>query len=132
MSEENAAVVQRAYELLNSRDAEALVELCADDFLMDMRERVFNPDTYEGADGIRRFLHDVDAAWESYRWTVDETRVADDVVVAMVHCEGQSREGGPEVNWDVAWLWRFRRETPMSLCFHRDPTRALEAAGLRE
>jgi ketosteroid isomerase-like protein len=132
MSEEKAEIVRRAYELLNRRDAEALAELCDDGFLMDMSERVFNPDTYRGPDGIRRFLGDVDAAWQSYRWDVEDTRVADDDVVALLHCEGRSREGGPEVDWHVAWVWKLRGETPISLRFYRDPAQALEAAGLSE
>ena len=132
MSEENAEVVRRAYELLNRRDAEALVELCADDFLIDMSERVFNPATYRGPDGIRRFLDDVDAAWQSYHWDVEEARVAGDVVVAMLHCQGQSRDAGPEVDWHVAWAWKLRGETPISLRFYRDRAQALDAAGLSE
>jgi ketosteroid isomerase-like protein len=130
MSQEN--VVRRAYELLNRRDAEGLAALCADDFHIDMSERVFNPATYRGPDGIRQFLDDVDEAWQTYWWKVEGTRVAGDAVVAMLHCQGQSREGGPGVDWHVAWLWKLRGETPTSLRFYRDPARALEAAGLRE
>lgn len=132
MSEEHAEIVRRAYELLNRRDAEALVELCADDFVIDMSERVFNPATYRGPDGIRRFLDDVDAAWKSYHWDVEETRVAGDVVVAMLHCQGQSRDAGPEVDWHVAWSWRLRGKTPTSLRFYRNRAQALAAAGVSE
>jgi ketosteroid isomerase-like protein len=132
MSQDNAEIVRSAYEHLNRGDADALVDLCQEDFVMDMSERVFNPDRYEGHDGVRRFCADVRSAWESYHWEVEETRTADDVVVAMVHCRGQSREGGPEVDWRVAWLWRFRDGRPASLRFHRDRARALEAAGLQQ
>ncbi len=132
MSQENIEVIGRAYELLNCRDAEGLVELCADDFVMDMTERVFNPDTYRGPDGIRRFLGDVDEAWQSYRWHVEEARPAGEAVVAMLHCEGQSREGGPGVDWHVAWMWKLDAGTPTSLRFYRDRKKALEAAGLSE
>ena len=55
MSEENVEVVRSAYEHLNRGDVEGLVALCDDDFRIDMSERVFNPDTYRGQDGIRRF-----------------------------------------------------------------------------
>jgi ketosteroid isomerase-like protein len=132
MSEENVEMVRRIYEQLNRGDVEGVVELCDDDFLMDMSERVFNPDTYRGHDGIRRFYEGVSDAWESYRWAVEETRVAGDSVVAMLHCQGKSREGGPEVDWRVAWLWKFRRGRPVSLRFYRDRSKALEAAGLQE
>ena len=132
MSGENVEIVRRIYEHLNRGDVEGVVELCDDDFLMDMSERVFNPDTYSGPDGIRRFYEGVRDAWESYRWDVEETRVAGDSVVAMLHCRGQSREGGPRVDWRVAWLWKFQRGRPVSLRFYRDRAQALKDAGLSE
>ena len=132
MSQDNVEIVRLIYERLNAGDVEGVVELCDDDFLMDMTERVFNPDTYRGSDGIRRFYAGVRDAWESYRWDVEETHSVEDSVVAMLHCEGRSREGGPGVDWRVAWLWKLRRGTPVSLRFYRHRSDALEAAGLRE
>jgi len=131
MSQENTETVGRIYEHLNRGDVEEVIELCEDDFLMDMTERVFNPDTYRGHDGIRRFYEGVEDAWESYHWTVEETRVAGDQVVAMLHCEARSREGGPGVDWRVAWVWELRGGRAVSTRFYRDPEKALEAAGLR-
>jgi len=132
MPQENGELVRRIYERLNRRDVEGVVELCDDDFLMDMSERVFNPDTYRGHDGIRRFHEGVVDCWESYRWDVEETRVAGDSVVAMLHCTGQTREGGPGVDWRVAWLWNLRGGRPVSVRFFRDRAKALAAAGLQE
>jgi ketosteroid isomerase-like protein len=132
MSQENVEIVGRIYERLNRGDVEGVVALCDDDFLIDMSERVFNPDTYRGHDGNRRFYEGVQDAWESYRWDVEETRIAGDSVVAMLHCHGRSREGGPEPDSRVAWLWRLQRGRPVSLRAYRDRTEALEAAGLRE
>ena len=132
MSQENVEIVRRIYERLNRGDAEGVVELCDDDFLMDMTERVFNPDTYRGPDGIRRFWEGVRDAWESYHWDVEETRIAGDSVVAMLHCQGQSREGGPGVDWRVAWLWKLRRGRAVFVRFYRQRADALEAAGLSE
>jgi ketosteroid isomerase-like protein len=132
MSEENVETVRRAYELLNRGDLEGFIGLCSDDFLMDMSERVFNPDTYRGHEGIRRFHRDVTEAWESYQWDVEEARATGDSVVALLHCHGKSREGAPPVDWRVAWLWSFEEGRPTSLRFYRDRAKALEAAGLRE
>jgi ketosteroid isomerase-like protein len=131
MSQENVEIVRRIYERLNRGDVEGVVERCDDDFLMDMSERVFNPDTYRGHDGIRRFYDGVRDAWESYQWNVEETRVTGDTVVAMLHCLAQSREGGPGVDWRVAWLWKLREGRPVFVRFYRDQADALEAAGLR-
>src|SRR5688572_23149964 len=127
MSQENVEIVRQAYERLNRGDVEGVVELCDDDFLMDMSERVFNPDTYRGHAGIRRFYEGVRDAWQSYRWNVEETRVAGASVVAMLHCQGQSREGGPGVDWRVAWLWQLRRGKVVAVRFYREQAKALEA-----
>jgi ketosteroid isomerase-like protein len=132
MSQENEKIVRRLYDRLNEGDVDGVIELCDEDFSIDMSERVFNPATYRGTDGIRRFYEGVEEAWETYRWDVEDTRIAGDSVVAMLHCEGRSREGGPGVDWRVAWLWQFRGSTPVSLRFYRDRQKALEAAGLSE
>ena len=132
MSQQNVEVVQEIYDRLNRGDVEGVVELCDDDFLMDMSERVFNPDTYRGHDGIRRFYDGVSDAWESYRWNVEETRVEGEMVVAMLHCQGRSREGGPQVDRRVAWLWKLREGRAVALRAYRDRADALEAAGLTE
>jgi ketosteroid isomerase-like protein len=130
MSPENAEIVRRIYELLNRGDAEGVVELCDDNLQMDFSERVFNPDTYTGHDGVRRFCEGVRDAWASYQWDVEETRITGDTVVAMLHCEGQSREGGPGVDWRVAWLWKLRQGRAVSVRFYRNRADALTTAGL--
>jgi ketosteroid isomerase-like protein len=129
VSHENVEIVLRAYEHLNRGDVDALIDLCDDEFVMDMSERVFNPDIYRGRDDIWRFYGEVRNAWESYQWDVEETQANGDSVVAMLHCHGQSREGGPPVDWRVAWLWELRDRRLIALRFYRDRTAAVEALG---
>jgi ketosteroid isomerase-like protein len=131
MAGEKVEIVRAAYDRLNRGDVEGLIELCDDDFVMDMSERVFNPDTYTGPDGIRRFYEGVEDAWKSYHWDIEETRVAGDAVVALLHCTAEGHQAGLNVDWHVAWLWRFREGTPIALRFYRDPAAALDAVGLR-
>jgi ketosteroid isomerase-like protein len=132
MSYQNVDTVLAAYEHLNRGEVDALIALCDDEFEMDMSERVFNPDTYRGSRELRRFYDDVRSAWQSYHWEVEQTRTAGDAVVAMLHCHGQGRGGGPSVDWRVAWLWRFRDGRPVSLRFYRERPSALKAVGLEE
>jgi ketosteroid isomerase-like protein len=132
MSQPNEETVRRVYERLNRGDVAGVVEVCDDDMLMDFSERVFNPDTYRGPDGIRRFYEGVKEIWQSYQWEVEGTRVAGDSVVALLHCHAEGRQGGPPVDWRVAWLWRFRDGRPVFLRFYRERARALEDAGLGE
>jgi ketosteroid isomerase-like protein len=132
MSQAHVETVRLAYQHLNRGDVEALIDLCDEDFRMDMSDRVFNPDTYAGSDGIQRFYEGVFNVWESYRWDVEETRVAGNAVVALLFCHAQGREGGVRVDWRVAWVWNFREGRPVSARFYRDRAQALEAVGLRE
>lgn len=131
VSSQHVALVRAAFDRLNRGDVEGLVALCDKDFVMDMSERVFNPDIYEGPDGIRRFYDDVTGVWETYRWDIEQTHVAGDAVVAFLHCTGEGREGGVSVDWHVAWLWRFREGRPIALRFYRDTAAALRAVGLQ-
>jgi len=132
LSQENVEIVRAAYGRLNQGDVEGLIALCDDGFLMDMSERTFNPEIYRGRDDLRRFYGGVTSAWASYRWDVEGTRAEGESVVALLHCHAQGREGGPAVDWHVAWLWKFQDGRPVSLRFYRDPMRALEAVGLEE
>lgn len=131
MSEGSADLVRRIYDRLNRGDVGGVVELCHDDFVLDMSERVFNPDAYQGHEGVRRFHAGVRGAWKIYRWEVEEARVADDFVVAMLHCVGQAHEDAPDVDWRVAWLWKVQRGKAISARFYREREDALKAAGLR-
>ena len=132
MPQENVDVALAAYEHLNRGEVDALIDLCDRDFVMDMSERVFNPDVYEGSHEIARFCEGVRSAWDSYLWEVEETRAAGDAVVAMVHCRGQGHQGGPSAEWHVAWVWRFRDGRAVWTRFYRDRALALQAAGLEE
>lgn len=132
VSAKNEETVRQIYEQLNRGDVEGVVELCDEEFVMDMSERVFNPDIYNGADGIRRFYDGVTEVWDTYRWNIEKTQVAGDEVVAMLHCRGQGRQAGPPVDWRVAWLWRFRDDRPVAVRFYRERSDALAAAGLVE
>jgi hypothetical protein len=86
-------------------DVAGVVELWDDDLLTDFSKRVFNPDTYQGHDGIRRFYAGVREIWQSYpgvreigqryRWEVEAARVGDDSVIALLHCHAEGWQGGP-------------------------------------
>jgi ketosteroid isomerase-like protein len=132
MSQENVEIVRRIYDRMNRGDVEGVVQLCHEDVVIDMSGRVFNPDVYHGHDGIRRFHAGVQDAWESYQWGIEDTRTTGDAVVAMLHCHGRSREGGPDVDWRVAWVWTLQGGRAATVRFYRDRMRALEATGLRE
>jgi ketosteroid isomerase-like protein len=66
MSQDNVETIRRIYEDLNRGEVEGVVELCDDDFLMDMSERVFKAQSRTGGPGV-----DWRVAW---LWKVREGR----------------------------------------------------------
>ena len=84
-------IVRHAHDALNRGDAEALTDLCAPDFRLDMSDRVFNPEVYSGHDGIRRFVAEVREVWETFTWEPTEMKEAGDMVLAVIHSVGRGR-----------------------------------------
>ena len=132
MSEENVVLVRRAHEALNAGRIDELVALCHQDFELDMSDRVFNPATYQGHDGIRQFYAEVQEVWERYVWEPEEIRDQGDVVVALLRTRGRGRGSGVEIDRKTAMIWTFRHGKALWLRFYREPKEALEAAGLRQ
>jgi ketosteroid isomerase-like protein len=121
-------IVRRAHDALNRGDAEGLAALCAQDFRLDMSDRVFNPEVYSGHDGIRRFMAEVHEVWETFTWEPTDVKETGDVVLAMVHSVGHGRGSGLEIDRHSAMLWRISGETLLALTFYRDPSAARRAA----
>ena len=101
MPSENAEVVRRAHQALNSGDMDALVALCDKDFRLDMSDRIFNPAVYDGHDGIRQFYAEVRDVWEIYVWVPEQLIEAGSDVVALLRSTGRGRESGVEVERPV-------------------------------
>jgi ketosteroid isomerase-like protein len=132
MSQENVEIVRRAHEALNAGNIDELVTFCHHDFQLDMSDRVFNPATYQGHDGIRQFYSEVQEVWERYVWEPEEMRDEGDVVVALLRTEGRGRESGVEIDRKTAMIWTLRDGKALWLRFYREPERALEAVRLRK
>jgi ketosteroid isomerase-like protein len=121
-------LVQRALAALNAGNIDALVAVCDQDFELDMSDRVFNPSTYRGHDGIRQFHKEVLEVWEHYVWEPEQLLEQGNRVVALVRTRGKGRGSGLEVDRQTAMIWTVRGDKAVSLRFYRERERALEAA----
>jgi ketosteroid isomerase-like protein len=126
MPSENAEVVRRAHEALNSGDMDALVALCDKEFQLDMSDRVFNPAVYEGHDGIRRFYAEVQDVWEIYVWEPEQLIDSGGDVVALIRTTGRGRGSGVEVDRETAMVWTVAEGRLSALRFYRNRTEALQ------
>jgi ketosteroid isomerase-like protein len=100
-----AELVRRAYAALSTRDYEALAELARPDFELDVTDRVFNPETYRGADGLRRFFAEVDELWESMDMNVERLVERDDEVLALLRVHIVGRGSGLRLQDRIAQHW---------------------------
>jgi ketosteroid isomerase-like protein len=132
VSQENIEVARRLHERLNCGDIDGVVELCEPAFHLDMSGRIFNPEIYEGHDGLRRFYADVRDIWEQYRWTPEQLLDAQPHVVALVHAQGRGRGSGLEIDRRIALVWTFARGRAIAVRLYVDPAKALQAVGLAE
>jgi ketosteroid isomerase-like protein len=130
MSDENVGIVRRAQNHLNEGEIDQLIALCDPGFELDMSARTFNPETYRGHDGIRRFYGEVREVWEEFRWEPLDVLAAQDRVVVLLHSHGRGRGSGLEMARDAAMVWTVRDGRAVSLRFYTDQAEALKVAGL--
>jgi ketosteroid isomerase-like protein len=105
-----AELVRRAYAAFASRDWEEMAELADPDFEMDLTDRVLNPATYRGADGMQQFFAEVDELWESMDMRVERLveREDDDDVLALLHVTITGRGSGLSLEDRIAQRWTAR------------------------
>jgi ketosteroid isomerase-like protein len=101
-------VVRRAYDALQRRDLVALEELADPDLEMDLSERVLNPATYRGGEGLLRFLGEVDELWASMDIAVEHVIEHGDELLAVLMVTLKGRGSGVEMESRIAQRWTLR------------------------
>jgi len=90
MSQENLEVVRRAVAALNARDLEGYLACCTPDVELDIPEVIAG--VYEGPQGIRRFLTDVEDTAPDFHIDIQDLKaVGDDQVLAPMQTSSTGR-----------------------------------------
>ena len=76
MSQENVRLVERAIAAINARDIESYRACCTEDVKLETPMAAVGG-VYEGIDGIRRFLTDVEEAAPDFRMELDGVEEVD-------------------------------------------------------
>jgi ketosteroid isomerase-like protein len=132
MSQENVEIVRRGYDAFNRGDIEGVIETADPQVHWDMSERVFNPSVYEGHDGVRRFVEEMNEVWEDFRLEPLEFIDAGDKVVVSHLIRGRGRGSGVDVELPSTSVYTLRNRKVIDNRMYREHSEALEAAGLRE
>src|SRR5215218_1259494 len=109
MSEENVEVVRQLYDAALRGDTDAVIDQLDPAVHADMSERVFNPDSYEGHDGYRRFLAETDAVWDDFRVDPLEFIDAGEKVMVSHIVRGRGKESGVEVELPSISVYTVRK-----------------------
>ena len=63
--------------------------------------------SYVGPDGARRALADAAETWEEVRVAIEATHDTDDRVVVLARTVNASKEGGPRMEYEAAYLMKM-------------------------
>ncbi len=138
MSQENVEAVHEWIAAINRRDLVALLKLADPDleFRSYLAALSGSDGAYRGHDGLKRYLRDLDDAWESFQVEQDECRDLGETVLMVGRLHARGRSSGLEVKERLAFLHTFREGTGPSRYvrhqFFATVAEALKAAGLSE
>jgi ketosteroid isomerase-like protein len=138
MSQENVEAVKAWVVAINRGDLAALVALAdpAVEFRSYLASVAGEQGAYRGHEGLRKYLRDLEDAWERFRIDAREYRDLGDVVFNSGKLEASGRASGLQVEQEFGCIHRFGGGTGpgrfLGMEFFTSRTEALEAVGLQE
>jgi ketosteroid isomerase-like protein len=133
MSQENVEIARKVLDALGTRDSSTLIALSDPEVEWHSFFALAEGGAYQGHDGARRYMSDLEDAWEIGRAEVDGDGIAvGDIAVLVGWLHYRGKGSGVESTSPAGWMFKFR--DGKLLCFRafRDPEQALEAVGLSE
>jgi ketosteroid isomerase-like protein len=132
VSQENVETVQRAIAAVNARDIDGYLSCCTKDIELLTPLAPLGAE-YSGADGIRRFLADIEDAAPDFRIEVQRVQaVGDNHAIAFIRTISSGRVSGLATGVDGANVYDFTDGKIGRAHIFFDRQEALEAVGLAE
>ena len=122
--------VALSFEAFNARDVDLLLSVTHPHCEWFPFRAQLEGISYQGHQGVRRFVRDMDEDWETFTIDPVELTARDDVVVAMGHVTGRSRETGLEMDFMAGFVFQLRDDLIQRIRSYSDPAEAREAAGI--
>ena len=132
MSQENVRLVERAIAAINARDIEGYRACCTENVKLDTPMAAVGG-VYEGIDGIRRFLTDVEDAAPDFRIELDGVEEVDSKrVIAFLRNSSTGRASGIRMAWPQTNVYDLIDAKISHIRIFIDRDEALKAVGLEE
>jgi ketosteroid isomerase-like protein len=125
-------LVRRGLKALNANDPDAFIAVCDPRFQTHLISVVGEPVLYEGPDGIRQFVRDMEESWSWFGFEIESMRDLGDRILVIGDFVGRGRASGVEVASRRALIIEVRDALLTSLRFFLEVSEALEAAGLED
>jgi ketosteroid isomerase-like protein len=130
MSQENVAVVARAFEISRS-DPETFLSICDPEIERDMSRFMADGRVYHGHDGVREFWRGWAGTWEDFDAAIEQAIDAGgDEVVIGTHNAGRGRGSRIAVEMSFGQVWTVKDGRIVRLRSFPTIGEALEAVGL--
>ncbi len=132
MSQENVRLVERAIAAINARDIESYRACCTEDVKLETPMAGVGG-VYEGIDGIRRFLTDIEDAVPDWRIELDSVREVDSKrVIAFLRNSSTGRASGVRMAWTQTNVYELIDGKISHIRIFVDRQEALKAVELEE
>ena len=132
MSLENVAIVEQAYGALNRHDIDGFLALCGPDVEYVNPDDATEPGVRAGHAAFGRALQSLLDSFDDYRAEPQRLVPIGSQVVAIERSSGRGRASGASFEAVHAHLFTLADGKIVRFAWFRDPTEALEAAGIEE
>jgi ketosteroid isomerase-like protein len=133
MSQENVELARTVLDTLGTRDPSRLIALSDPEVEWHSFFAIGEgAGTYRGHDGTRRYMSDLNDAFEIGRAEVDDALGVGDVAVLVGRIHYRGKGSGVESESPAGWMLKFRDGKVLCFRAFREPAQALEAVGLSE
>lgn len=132
MPQEHVRLVERAIAAINARDLASYLACCTEDVKLETPTAAVGG-VYEGIDGIRRFLTDVEEAAPDFRMELDGVEEVDSKrVIAFLRNNSTGRASGIRMAWPQTNVYDLIDGKISHVRMFVDRQEALKAVGLEE
>ena len=132
MSRENVELAHKLMRTINTRDPSLLIALSDSEVEWHSFFALGEGGVYRGHDATRRYMSDLNDAFEMMRADVDDALGVGNVAVLVGRIHFRGKGSGVESEAPAGWVLRFRDGQLLRFRAFRDPEKALEAVGLSE
>lgn len=101
-------LAQRLFAAFEEGSVDAVIDLISDDFVLVVPPSMSaEPDTYDGPDGVRRYMDGFEGAVDDVRFIAGKLYPEEDFVLAEMRMSGRGATSGLPVDMDAAVVIRM-------------------------